>query len=150
MPCSSGVPLWHWVWWKKGYGSGLQSWPALESRFQSGLQSVQIYLYTLESTLESRIGLASSGAQTHIPSSIKPNAKVELRRSKASAKSFSIHAPCVEGCLVSVLTFALASATPPTPPQNLSEEDTALEHRLHLVVAENKHVRLPFSFQVIS
>ena len=22
-----GVPLWHWVWWRKGSGSGLQSWP---------------------------------------------------------------------------------------------------------------------------
>ena len=33
---------------------------------------VQVYLYTLESTLESR--LASSGAQAQLPSSTKPNA----------------------------------------------------------------------------
>ena len=32
MPCSIGVPLWHWVWWKKGSGSWLQKWPALKSR----------------------------------------------------------------------------------------------------------------------
>ena len=32
----------HWVWWKKGSGPGLQSWPVLESRFQCGLKSVQL------------------------------------------------------------------------------------------------------------
>ena len=55
MPCSSGVPLWHWIWWRKGSVSWLQSWLALESRFQCGPQGVQIYLYPLESTLESRL-----------------------------------------------------------------------------------------------
>ena len=34
--------------------------------------------------------MASSGAQNKVPSSTKPNDKVERRRSKSSAKSFSI------------------------------------------------------------
>ena len=32
-PCSFGVPLWHWVWWKRKSGSCLWSWPVLESGF---------------------------------------------------------------------------------------------------------------------
>ena len=55
MPCSFGIPLWHFVWWKKVSRCGLQSWPGLASTFLCGLEGVQIYWYTLESTVESRL-----------------------------------------------------------------------------------------------
>ena len=41
LPCSFGVSLWHWVWWKKWSWTELQKRPTLETQFKCELEGVE-------------------------------------------------------------------------------------------------------------
>ena len=74
------------------YWEGI-SWCLAPLNFHFGIGLVEESIWGWAPKLAS-LRLVISGAQTPIPSSTKPNAKVELRWIKASADSFLTHAPC--------------------------------------------------------